>query len=76
MAVAQLLIAAGLDTTSNMIGLACAMLLRHPEQFAALRADPALIPSSVDELLRILTIVQHGTARRAWRPATSRSAAY
>ncbi|MWA16227.1 cytochrome P450 [Streptomyces sp. BA2] len=69
-AVAQLLIAAGLDTTSNMIGLACAMLLRHPEQFAALRADADLIPSAVDELLRILTIVQHGTVRVATRDVT------
>jgi hypothetical protein len=64
-AVAQLLIAAGLDTTSNMIGLCCAMLLRHPEQVDALRVDPSLIPSAVDELLRILTIVQHGTVRVA-----------
>lgn len=69
-AVAQLLIAAGLDTTSNMIGLACAMLLRHPEQFDALCADPGLIPSAVDELLRILTIVQHGTVRVAIRDVT------
>lgn len=69
-AVAQLLVAAGLDTTSNMIGLGCAMLLLHTEQFAALRADPSLIPSAVDELLRILTIVQHGTVRVATREVT------
>lgn len=62
-----LLIAIGLDTTSNMIGLACAMLLRHPEQFDAPRADPELIPPAVDELLRIPTIVQHGTVRVATR---------
>ncbi|MDW4909830.1 cytochrome P450 [Streptomyces sp. ADMS] len=42
-------------------------LLRHPEQFDTLRADPDLIPSAVDELLRILTIVQHGTVRVATR---------
>lgn len=66
---AQLLIPAGLDTTSNMIGPACAMLLRHPEQFAPLRADPALILFAGDELLRFLTIVQHGTARHGARVA-------
>ncbi|MGV9394203.1 cytochrome P450, partial [Streptomyces olivaceus] len=36
------LLAAGLDTTMHMIGLGTFALLRHPEQLAALRADPAL----------------------------------
>jgi cytochrome P450 len=60
-----LLLVAGHETTANMIGLSTLVLLRHPEQFAALRADPALAPALVEELLRYLTIVQHGVARVA-----------
>ncbi|WHT23138.1 cytochrome P450 [Crossiella sp. CA-258035] len=52
-----LLLGAGLDTTANMIGLGVFALLRHPEQLAALRADPASADRSVEELLRYLTIV-------------------
>lgn len=50
------LLAAGLDTTMHMIGLGTFALLRHPEQFAALRADPALTDLAVEELLRYLSV--------------------
>jgi cytochrome P450 len=47
-----LLIVAGHETTVNLIGNATAALLRHPEQRAALEADPGLVPRAVEELLR------------------------
>jgi cytochrome P450 len=37
------LLGAGLDTTANMLGLGTFALLRHPDQLAALRADPAIV---------------------------------
>ncbi|WP_263443616.1 MULTISPECIES: cytochrome P450 [Streptomyces] len=50
------LLAAGLDTTMHMIGLGTFALLRHPEQLAALRADPTLADRAVEELLRYLSV--------------------
>lgn len=52
LATVGLLIFAGHDTTSNLIGIGTLMLLDHPEQLAALQADPSLIPAAVEELLR------------------------
>jgi cytochrome P450 len=49
---AFLLLVAGHETTVNLIGNGVAMLLRDPEQLAALRADPSLMPGTVDEILR------------------------
>ncbi|MEN2422926.1 cytochrome P450 [Streptomyces rimosus] len=53
---AMLLLVAGHETTSNMLSLGTFTLLEHPEQFAALRADPSLLPAAVEELLRFLSI--------------------
>jgi cytochrome P450 len=47
-----LLLAAGNETTTNLIGNGLLALLRHPEQLARLCADPTLIDSAVEELLR------------------------
>ncbi|MEA2172175.1 MAG: hypothetical protein QOF76_5475 [Solirubrobacteraceae bacterium] len=52
------LFAGGFDTTAGAIALALIRLFEHPEQLAALRADPALIPDAVDELLRFSGPVQ------------------
>lgn len=53
---AAILLVAGHETTANMISLGTFTLLRHPEQLAELRADPALISSAVEELMRFLSI--------------------
>ncbi|MGW3498914.1 cytochrome P450 [Streptomyces sp. NPDC001020] len=53
---AAILLIAGHETTSNMISLGTFTLLRHPEQFAELRADPGLMSAAVEELLRFLSI--------------------
>jgi cytochrome P450 len=63
--IASLLLVAGHETTANMFPLAVVDLLRHPAQLAALRADPALWPGAVEELLRHLTVVHSGVRRIA-----------
>ena len=47
-----LLLVAGNETTTNLIGNATNALLRNPEQLARVRADRALLPSLVEEALR------------------------
>jgi cytochrome P450 len=53
-----LLTAAGHETTVNLLASGTAALLTHPEQLARLRAEPALISSAVEELLRFCSPVQ------------------
>ncbi|RSS66136.1 cytochrome P450 [Streptomyces sp. WAC06614] len=54
------LLAAGLDTTANMIAHGTFALLSNPEQAAALRTDPDLAPQAVEELMRYLTVAPTG----------------
>jgi len=49
---ALLLLAAGNETTTNLIGNAVAALAGHPDQAEALRRDPALVPGAIEEVLR------------------------
>ncbi|QJY50318.1 cytochrome P450 [Pseudonocardia broussonetiae] len=56
--VALILLAAGLDTTANMLSLGTFALLSHPDQLAALRADPGLVDGAVEELLRYLSVAK------------------
>jgi cytochrome P450 len=54
--IAAALLFAGHETTANMLGLGTLALLRHPEQLALLRDQPARIDAAVEELLRWLSI--------------------
>ncbi len=47
-----LILNAGHEATVHAIGNAVLALARHPAVFAALRADPSLLPTATDELLR------------------------
>lgn len=49
---------AGNETTTNTIASGMVLLLDHPAQLAAARADPSLIPNLVEEVLRIEAPVQ------------------
>jgi len=53
-----LLLLAGHETTVNLIGNGMLALVEHPEQMERLRADPSLIDSAVEELLRFTSPVQ------------------
>jgi cytochrome P450 len=46
----------GHETTANQISLSLLMLLDHPAQLERLRADPALIPGAVEELVRFVPL--------------------
>ncbi|BBC35345.1 Cytochrome P-450 hydroxylase [Streptomyces graminofaciens] len=53
-----LLLNAGHEATVNATVNGWAVLFRHPEQLAALRADHSLVPSAVEELMRYDTPLQ------------------
>ncbi|MEU6714608.1 cytochrome P450, partial [Nonomuraea sp. NPDC046802] len=55
--IAGLLLLAGHETTANMLGLGTLALLRHPDQLAMIREDPAQVEPAFEELLRWLSIV-------------------
>ncbi|MEV5150127.1 cytochrome P450 [Streptomyces sp. NPDC052727] len=52
MSLAFLILVAGYENTVHLIGNAVAALLSHPDQLAALRADPAALDRAVEELAR------------------------
>lgn len=47
-----LLLGAGNETTTNLIGNGMKALLSHPDQFQALKDDPTLIEGAIEEMLR------------------------
>ena len=57
----QVLLIAGQETTTNLIGNALHALLEHPDALARLRAEPALMASAVEECARWDTPVQART---------------
>jgi len=55
----QLLAVAGNETTRNLISHGMLALLENPDQMARLLADPTLLPSAVDEMLRYASPVMY-----------------
>ena len=58
LALAVLLLLAGNETTTNLIGNAVLTLLTHPDELAKVRADRSLVPALVEEVLRYNSPVQ------------------
>lgn len=54
----SLLLVAGNETTTNLIGNAIMTFLDHPQEFERLRADMTLLPSAIEEVLRYRSPVQ------------------
>ncbi len=54
----RLLLVAGNETTTNLIGNGLKALLEHPEQLQLLREQPELIDNAIEELLRYDSPVQ------------------
>lgn len=65
-ALAGLVLAAGFETTVNLLGNGIRMLLDHPEHLETLAARPEVWPNAVEEILRLDSPVQM-TARAAVR---------
>jgi cytochrome P450 len=63
--IGAMILRAGHDTTTNMIGFGVLLLLEHPEQAAAMRDDPEVVPGAVEELLRYVSPVQFAPRRVA-----------
>jgi cytochrome P450 len=66
-----LIATAGHDTTSSTIAGGMLALIQNPEQLAKLRAEPALVNTAVEEMLRWTTPVKH-FFRTATAPYTLR----
>ena len=64
---AAVLLFGGIETTEGMIANAIAHLLAHPDQLAAVRAEPALLANAIEESLRLepaaAVIDRYATAR-------------
>lgn len=58
-----LLFVAGHETTTNLVGNGLFTLLRHPQELARLRAEPRLMTTAIEEMLRyegsVTTIGRH-----------------
>jgi cytochrome P450 len=53
-----LLLVAGNETTTSLIGNTVLELLDHPDELARLRADRTLLPTAIDEVMRFSSPVQ------------------
>lgn len=63
---AVLLVVAGNETTTNLLGPLVRNLARYPEQYQLLRSHPELIPAAIEEQLRLDPPIQ-GLYRSALR---------
>jgi cytochrome P450 len=57
--IAILLLIAGNETTTNLLGGMIDTLARHPDQYDKIRADPDLIPLAIEEQLRYTSPIQN-----------------
>ncbi len=64
-AMADLMIVAGHETTANMIALGALSLMLHPDQLEMIRKDQALIGPAIEEMLRYHTIAHFNGSRVA-----------
>ncbi len=55
LSIIQQLLVAGNETTTAAIAEGILLLIRHPDQLAALQNDPGLIPNLIEEVLRLST---------------------
>jgi cytochrome P450 len=62
---AVLLLAAGFETTTNLLGNGLLALLRNPAQWRRLREEPGIAANATEELLRYDSPVQMATPRVA-----------
>ncbi len=65
LAMTFLLLSAGHETTVNLIASGTLALLEHPDEWRRLQAEPALMKSGVEELLRFVTPAEMSTERFA-----------
>jgi cytochrome P450 PksS len=68
LAMVFLLVIAGHETTVNLIGNGTLALLQFPDQMERLRADPSLMRSAIEEMLRFYSPVEVATERYAGEP--------
>jgi cytochrome P450 PksS len=68
LAMVFLLVVAGHETTVNLIGNGTLALLEHRGELERLRADPGLLRSAIEELLRFGSPVEVATERYAREP--------
>jgi len=57
------LLFAGHETVTNLLGNGMLCLLHHPEQFTLLRHHPEYLPSAIEEMLRFESPFQRSTCR-------------
>jgi cytochrome P450 len=70
LSIAMLLLAAGFETTVNLISNGARLLTENPDQLAVLRAEPERWPNAIEEMLRLESPVQR-TTRMAKRDAVA-----
>ncbi len=58
LATCLMMVFAGFETTTNLIGNGLLLLLQHPDELRRLRQDPSLMKSAVGEMLRVESPVQ------------------